>query len=365
MCRSMFAGGNTGVGFKSFYQYIGYPRLYKSFIIKGGPGTGKSTLMRSVVSALKEKTPDMPMELFWCSGAVTSLDGVYLPQIGVAIIDGSHPHCVEPELPGAVEEIINLGMYWHADKLVQQRAKIERFMHDIARTYNRAYGYLSAAMLYNAEAEAYMDDAGGLDYSVLEDITNRLISEILPQKQWVSRSVPEPRHMFASAICPEGAVNHIHSLMTPLSRVYVMVGQPTTANDRVLKKICDTARIAGLFTEVYHCCLDPEQIEHVIFPELGVGVFTSREPHLLHAGLNGKLVDLSKCIVEHRVKTALADQAEVLRLYRESMIRAIGMLSRAREMQGDLQSIYKDAMDFSGVDGEVHRIMREILARIE
>ena len=69
--------------------------------LKGGPG--KSTLMRSVVSALKERTPDMPMELFWCSGAVTSLDGVYLPQIGVAIIDGSHPHCVEPELPGAAD----------------------------------------------------------------------------------------------------------------------------------------------------------------------------------------------------------------------------------------------------------------------
>lgn len=37
MCRSMFAGGNTGVGFKSFYQYIGYPRLHKAYILKGGP----------------------------------------------------------------------------------------------------------------------------------------------------------------------------------------------------------------------------------------------------------------------------------------------------------------------------------------
>lgn len=365
MCRNMFAGGNTGQGFTSFYNYIGYPKLTKAYILKGGPGTGKSTLMRTVVSALREHAENISLELFWCSGALSSLDGVYIPGLGIAIVDGSPPHALEPELPGAAEEIINLGVYWDSAKLTCQRGKIERFTEEIKRTYSRAYGYLSAAKLYNAEAEAYMDDANGLDYSILEEITNRLITEVLPQNAWVSRRAPLPRRLFASAIGPEGAVNHIASLMSSLDKLYLMVGQPTSANDRVLKKLCDAARLAGVFTEVYHCCLDPEQIEHVILPELGIGIFTSREPHLLSAGMNGKLVDLSKCIVEHRVKSALADQAEVLRLYRESMLRAVGLLARARETQLDLQSIYIDAMDFSGVDCEAHKLIGNILARLE
>ena len=46
--RKMFPGGNTSQGFYSYYRYILPEDAKRIFIIKGGPGTGKSVFMREV-----------------------------------------------------------------------------------------------------------------------------------------------------------------------------------------------------------------------------------------------------------------------------------------------------------------------------
>ena len=43
--KRVFAGSNTGVGFHSFFHHIAGPEIEHVYVIKGGPGTGKSTLM--------------------------------------------------------------------------------------------------------------------------------------------------------------------------------------------------------------------------------------------------------------------------------------------------------------------------------
>ncbi len=47
--RNLYPGGNTPCGFYSYYNYILPQRkAEKIFCIKGGPGTGKSTLMKKI-----------------------------------------------------------------------------------------------------------------------------------------------------------------------------------------------------------------------------------------------------------------------------------------------------------------------------
>ena len=46
---SFFLGTNSGTGFYSlFYDLTEHATPYSTFIIKGGPGTGKSGLMKKV-----------------------------------------------------------------------------------------------------------------------------------------------------------------------------------------------------------------------------------------------------------------------------------------------------------------------------
>ncbi len=88
--KKLFPGGNTSQGFYSYYDYVISPNATRIFIIKGGPGVGKSSLMRSIGETMLERGYDV--EYHCCSSDNGSLDGVCIPQIGVALIDGTAPH---------------------------------------------------------------------------------------------------------------------------------------------------------------------------------------------------------------------------------------------------------------------------------
>lgn len=61
---NFFPGGNTAQGFYSFYDYLPY-EAEQVFIIKGGPGTGKSTFMKKIGERMIEEGYDI--EFHWCS----------------------------------------------------------------------------------------------------------------------------------------------------------------------------------------------------------------------------------------------------------------------------------------------------------
>lgn len=89
--RHLFPGGNTSLGFYSFYDNILFQEEATRIIcIKGGPGVGKSTFMRKIGYTMLEKGYDI--EFMHCSSDNNSLDGVVIPAIGVALLDGTAPH---------------------------------------------------------------------------------------------------------------------------------------------------------------------------------------------------------------------------------------------------------------------------------
>jgi len=87
----VFPGGNTSKGFYSLYRYIlGQDEARRIICIKGGPGTGKSSLMKKVGGFFNERGYDI--EYHHCSSDNSSLDGVVIKGLNVAILDGTSPH---------------------------------------------------------------------------------------------------------------------------------------------------------------------------------------------------------------------------------------------------------------------------------
>ena len=75
MARYLFPGGNTALGFFSFYDHIlPEEETRRMIILKGGPGVGKSTFMRRIGAALAER--GHAVEYLICSSDPHSLDGV-------------------------------------------------------------------------------------------------------------------------------------------------------------------------------------------------------------------------------------------------------------------------------------------------
>lgn len=86
-----FLGANSSAGFFSLYdQLIDPETASRVYILKGGPGCGKSTLMGMVAKEL-ERVGER-VEYILCSGDPDSLDGVVAPGLGAAIVDGTAPH---------------------------------------------------------------------------------------------------------------------------------------------------------------------------------------------------------------------------------------------------------------------------------
>jgi hypothetical protein len=144
MSISYYAAANTGSGFTSLFDSIFVPaELRRLYIIKGGPGTGKSTFMRAIAEAAEKNGLDV--EYYYCSADTSSLDGIKIPSLGAGMLDGTAPHVRDPKYPGACDRIIDLGQSFDIPALTRERSEIERLTDSCSAHYAIGARYLSAA----------------------------------------------------------------------------------------------------------------------------------------------------------------------------------------------------------------------------
>jgi len=139
-----FAASNTEAGFVSYFAENFRDRADRSYIIKGGPGTGKSRLMREMGEAWERAGSEV--EYYYCSSDPVSLDGLFVRAGGesIAVMDGTAPHSEDIISAGVVDNIIDLGRFWDVGILRQRRREIEAFGAEKKRAYLAAYRALSA-----------------------------------------------------------------------------------------------------------------------------------------------------------------------------------------------------------------------------
>lgn len=117
-----FLGANSASGFSSLYdQWVDQAKMQAFYTIKGGAGCGKSTLMRRVADDMEKA--GYSVEYICCSGDPDSLDGVYFPEKGAALMDGTSPHVMDPAYTGATGHYVDLGAGYDRTALFAMREK--------------------------------------------------------------------------------------------------------------------------------------------------------------------------------------------------------------------------------------------------
>ena len=121
--KAYFLGSSGKDGFFSCFEQL-MPKTEGRYIyiIKGGPGTGKSSFMKKIADEMESK--DIDCERIFCSSDPDSLDGVIFPSLRVSIADGTSPHVLDPDYPGASGEIINFGDCWNKTLLREREKQI-------------------------------------------------------------------------------------------------------------------------------------------------------------------------------------------------------------------------------------------------
>ena len=142
-CFNYFAASNSSEGFVNYFpQVFSRENCSRVYIIKGGPGTGKSRFMRDV--AKEAESRGLAVKYYYCSSDADSLDGIIIDKMRVGLLDGTAPHVCEPTLVGAFEQIINLGDFWDEQLLAHGTDEIETLVTKKSQAYKRAYMLLAA-----------------------------------------------------------------------------------------------------------------------------------------------------------------------------------------------------------------------------
>ncbi|MGE5370568.1 MAG: PRK06851 family protein [Solirubrobacterales bacterium] len=363
--RMVFPGGNTCRGFHSFYDHIIGSDAARIFVLKGGPGVGKSSFMKRLGEDFARLGHDV--EYHWCSSDNNSLDGLVLPQYGIALMDGTAPHVVDPKNPGGVDEIINLGEYWNEAQLVAHRAEIIECNRLVAKYFKLAYLRLATARtIWDEWAEYYGET---VPPAALRETAEDL-KDLITSSQPVQAAAKPPRHLFASAITPDGVVSYANTLWQDDFRICVLQGHPGTGVQHLLERLLAWAEDQLIPVEAYHNPFAPDYLEMLIFRANGMvvldgsGIITDytsllrgRRPETIH-NLN-QLVSRPRLV---RFENEIESAAE---RFEESLQAAIGFIHLAKLTHDEMEKCYVPAMDFAAIENAREKIRQRILGYIE
>ncbi|MBP5207782.1 MAG: hypothetical protein J6330_04945 [Clostridia bacterium] len=148
--QEYFAAANTGAGFVNcFDRFFDPDKLDRLYIIKGGPGTGKSATMKTVADEAERRGYEVVRCL--CSSDPRSLDGVLIPALGVGAVDGTAPHATDPKYPGAVDVVLDFYPYFDVSYLRAEREKLLPLFARCSALHKSSGKYRGFAALAKAE----------------------------------------------------------------------------------------------------------------------------------------------------------------------------------------------------------------------
>lgn len=353
-----FPGGNTSQGFYSLWG-SNLDDLNNLIILKGGPGTGKSNLMNKLMTTFVAR--GLAAELLMCSSDAESLDGIIFREISLGIVDGTAPHLRDPNYPGVVDKMINLGEFWDEKILLAKKAEIIELTDIYKGLFRKAFGLLKLAKQeQDVIGRQYSE---GMDWKAVDKLTVDLLSELLGS--YPVREGGKMRHRFASAITPQGPVNHLEELMSGAGTRYILQGKPGTGKSTLAKKLAQEACQKGFYVECYHCSLDPENMDHLYIPELGFCLLNSTPPHEIVPKPGDVVLDL----LNYMSETVFQRNSQKIRAfeisYQDYFMQALEALKENKRVHDEIEHCYMNAMDFGALDKLKDKLTAEIAAYVE
>ena len=337
--KKYFLAANSCEGFVSYFD-SSYRTSdgWRAYIIKGGPGTGKSSLMKYITSVAGEKGYDT--ELCVCSSDPMSLDGVIIRDKKTVLLDGTSPHIVEPKYPGAVEEIINLGQFWNSDILSKREKEIIAVTKKNKSLHKRASRYLLAA-------GELLKDNFKIAANCCDENKIKKYAQVTCEKYIPKRDKTGNREIrFLSGITPEGIITYVKTVTAFCKNVVVTEDKFGAVSNVFMQTAENIALSNGYDVIVLKNPFLPSKItDHIIIPELSLCF--AREYDYAHFETENRKIhsrrftDLTKL---HQNKSRLSFNR---RLSAELLQNACFTLNAAKSVHDELEKYYVDAMNFS------------------
>ena len=337
-----FLGTTTPAGFKGYFEPLRREPGMQMYLIKSGPGCGKSTLMKRL--AVKAEQKGEPIQRIHCASDPDSLDGVIFLDKRAAIVDSTAPHVMEPDAPGAEEQVVSLYHTLDADALHAHADEVKRLFAQNTALRSRAARYIASAgslLLDSRRAEAC-----SANFEKVRRYVKRLCTRLLPRTEGTASE--ELRLL--SAITPKGMVFY-RGTVEALADRYVVFRDDYGAVSRLLLELIRAEALArGYHIITCPCAMHPEdQIDHIFIPALRLAFLTDNLWHPIQLpGVQAvrctRFVDREN-LSGFRARLRFNDRAAS-----ELIDQAVALMAQAKNCHDELETYYRAAVDFDQVN---------------
>ena len=323
-----FLGGISQDGFQThFDKEIAKAKNY-TYILKGGAGTGKSTLLKTIA---KEFADYDDVCIFYCASDPNSLDAVLLKNAGIIIDDGTAPHVFDPTYAGVCQKILNLGEFWDDEFLRKNRTDIIKVTNENLKWHKRCRNFVSALSSLYADTFSIGQDA--LNNNKLENFIDRISAKTLPKGK-----IGEGKTEFSqlSALTPNGYVTLLNTI-NDYQNTYILSDSYFAGSDLFLRDFATIANNKGYNVVISECTiLTQKTYEHQLIPELKTA-FISSTP------INNSTIENAQVINFQRFydKSILAQKKQRLSFNKKAcddlICEAVQALLNAKSVHDDIE----------------------------
>ncbi len=347
MKQCYFLGANSQNGFVSLYGGFAAAPGDRLHVIKGGPGTGKSSFMRRIAAQAEKLGLDAQLVL--CSGDPASLDGVYLPALRQGWVDGTAPHTLDPAVFGASGDYVNLGRFCRLPLAAADAAEALRLNTAYKALYAQAYACLSAAASLRKGAH----DA--LWRGELREHVEKRLSSLLRRRAPGGGSGRESRR-FLSALSCDGVLRLGGEIAQLCPTVCTLEDGFDLAADALRFAAAESARL-GFERILCPSPLAPEEPEALLLPDAGLALLRG------DWSLEGaRRIRLDALVSPEERRALRLPLRRCRQLAQSALDEGLDRLRRAKALHDELEAVYRPYMDFDALSDFCERELARIFA---
>lgn len=345
----VFTSSNTCDGFHSFIPDLVKP-LQRVYILKGAPGSGKSTFIRMLGESLAQRGYEVD---FWLSASdPLNPEGLYLPRLDLAVVNGSQGQGLDPHYPGATGEVIVMEQY-------QDREALRRDGSEIIALIDRLENE-------GQQVKEILNQAAGTQQDIRRIISRHLqlekIHSLVDQLEgeWFQEG-PAERHFYGSSFTAEGTINYVDEISRSCQRRYVMKGVSGSGQAIIIAEIAERARRRGWYLEYYHSGLERENIIMLLIPSQGIALIDAADTELNLCPWD-VVIDMNEFLDDSYSLEQAQEAGELKRTYEILLVKAGESLENTQKTLLDLKKIYSASTDFDGIERRREKVLQDILS---
>ncbi len=329
-----YLGANSPMGFYGYFQKA-YGKDWHVWLIKGGPGCGKSTLMRQIAEGCGGE-----WEYIHCSSDPKSLDAILCAEKKIMLADATAPHAMEAQRPGCVEQLLDLGAGFRTELLRKNTETIHRLFEQNAEMHRQAVRYLAAAAQVQTvrmeQARERMDTAAVREAADLW----------LERYGCGAKGCGREKWRGLCAVTPDGIRCFSDTVYQAAHTVYALQDDWGAAAALFMEHLRKGLLQKGHTIVTGRCSLFPqEKTEHLLLEEKKAAFVTSNQAHPF-AGATCAEIGLQDVYGVHRPGTREALR-RMLAQEEQLLNAASGCMYQARLIHDELEKYYIEAMDFT------------------